>query len=273
MAEQSSPAMTTTKSEQQEHHEAPNKEQSILPKSAFDAWDVAAAYTNEVDHYPLYAEDDHVRDAALDWVVAQLEERKKKQRGAGAEEGEGEGEVIRCLDVGCVHGKPTVQRLAEKGYQVTGLDLEGSALLEVARRSGIAGDVRFVGADVREWEPPNDDDGGDGEEGWFDAVTCFFVFCHFAREEYAGVLGRLAGWLKHGGVLALGCDDVGNGWRGFERARAPISSASMAELREVLEGVGLSVVREWEEDWRSPGRPDRPARRHQMFLCRKGEKA
>lgn len=233
-------------------------EPHVLPKAAFDAFDVAAAHRGEVEHYPLYAEDDRVRTAALRWVVAQLEIRRTAQSRKVAD--------VRCLDVGCVHGRPTVQVLAEQGYRVTGLDLE-NGLLEMARRSGIR--ATFVDGDVRVWEPPpeEEEDGGGG----LDAVTCFFVFCHFAREEYPVVLGRLARWLRPGGLLALGSDNVENGWKDFERNRAPISSASLDEFRTLLQGVGLCVEEAWEEDWQSPGRPDRPVRRHQILLCKKEE--
>lgn len=145
------------------HEEEEQPQQTPLPKAAFDAFDVAAAYSREVAHYPLYAEEDHVRDAALRWVVARLEEKITVQQGRGEAASD-----IKCLDVGCVHGRPTVQVLAEQGYTVTGLDLEGSGLLEVARRSGMR--AVWVGGDVRGWEPPELDD--EGKEV-YDAVTCF----------------------------------------------------------------------------------------------------
>lgn len=225
-----------------------------LPPSPSDflAFDIANAYDNEIDHYPKFAEIDPGRQKALDSFSTELQAFPQCP------------EPLQCIDIGCAHGRPTVQCLAEQGHNVLGLDLSLGMLDKATKDLAAFPNVRFELGDVRIWTP------APSQKGHIDCVTCFYVISHFAQEEYSVILGRIAGWLRPTGIFVLGAIVGRNEWKRFERIAAPISSATTEELKRLLEDAGLEVVKDWEEDWSSVVRPDRPGRRHQFFLCRKG---
>ena len=57
--------------------------------------------------------------------------------------------------------------------------------------------------------------------GLFDAVTAFYSIVHVPRDEQPGLLGRIRGWLKPGGLFLasmshVGGDDRTDEWLGVE---------------------------------------------------------
>jgi len=101
----------------------------------------------------------------------------------------------RALDLGCGAGRTAIW-LAERGWQVTGVDFSGVALgLARERRP----DVDWVEADLREYEP---------EPGAFDLVLVLYV--HLPSGERREVLARASRALAPGGTLVVLGHDVTN---------------------------------------------------------------
>lgn len=102
----------------------------------------------------------------------------------------------RVVELGCGPGRPVAQRLVP-GHDYTGVDVsEGQLALA---REAVPG-ARFVRADMRDvaFVP-----------GSLDAVAAFYSVIHLPREDHAGLFGRVASWLRPGGIFAasLGAAD------------------------------------------------------------------
>jgi SAM-dependent methyltransferase len=97
------------------------------------------------------------------------------------------------LDLGCGNGLPTAARLARR-HRVTGVDISPGQV--AAARANVPG-ATFIAGDMTELELP-------GET--FAAAVALYSIIHVPREQHAGLLARIAGWLAPGGVLvaALG---------------------------------------------------------------------
>lgn len=105
----------------------------------------------------------------------------------------------RALDLGCGSGRAALW-LAERGWQVTGVDYSEVAL-GLAREE--RPDIDWVLADLREYEP---------ESAAFDLVLVLYV--HLPSVERRGLLGRAAAALAPGGtmlVLGHALENLGTG--------------------------------------------------------------
>ncbi|BAA30409.1 class I SAM-dependent methyltransferase [Pyrococcus horikoshii] len=101
-------------------------------------------------------------------------------------------EVRRVLDLACGTGIPTLE-LAERGYEVVGLDLH-EEMLRVARRKAKERNLKieFLQGDVLEIAFKNE----------FDAVTMFFsTIMYFDEEDLRKLFSKVAEALKPGGVF------------------------------------------------------------------------
>jgi 2-polyprenyl-3-methyl-5-hydroxy-6-metoxy-1,4-benzoquinol methylase len=108
----------------------------------------------------------------------------------------------KVLDVGCGSGVPVAQRLAELGYEVTGIDISESMLV-LARQS--VPRATLVCANMVEYQYP---------PATFDGIACCYALIHVPIEQHAEVLQKFAGALKPRGALLL---SVGrNEWEGRE---------------------------------------------------------
>ncbi|OEJ98381.1 class I SAM-dependent methyltransferase [Streptomyces thermolilacinus] len=178
--------------------------------------------------------------AALDWLMGRIP--------PGA----------RVLDVGSGTGRPTAERLARAGFDVTGIDVSAE-MVRVARER-VPG-ARFEVADVRTFEPP---------EGGYDAVCAFFPLLVMDQPEVAGSLTRMASWVAPGGALALatvpgdirGLDIV---WMGH---RVTVSSLSSDEHLRLLAAAGLEVVHHHTAVYRPHG-PDAGPEEHLYVHARR----
>ena len=102
----------------------------------------------------------------------------------------------RALDVGSGEGADALW-LAERGWQVTGVDISGTALERAAahaveRGAEIAGRIEWVHADLRE-QPP--------AEGAYDLVSSHFM--HLPGDARRELYGRLAAAVAPGGTLLI----------------------------------------------------------------------
>ena len=92
------------------------------------------------------------------------------------------------LELGCGTGIPTTRALAEH-FDVTGVDI-AARHIELARQNVPA--ARFIHADMAAL---------DIAPASFDAVAAFYSIIHLPREEHAGLLRRIAGWLRPDGAI------------------------------------------------------------------------
>ncbi len=101
------------------------------------------------------------------------------------------------LELGCGNGEPAARLLAGR-HAYTGVDIS-EAQLERARAA--VPDGRFVRDDFTQLEV---------EPESVDAVVAILTLTHVPREQHAELLGRIAGWLRFGGLLlaTLGVGDT-----------------------------------------------------------------
>lgn len=132
----------------------------------------------------------------------------------------------RALDVGCGEGGDSIW-LAQQGWQVTGVDLSGTAVrraAEAAERLGLRpGQTRFVAADLDGWEP----------EDQFDLVTAFFLQSWPVTIHREELLHRMTGFLAPGGVLLVVSHAEPPPWsrHRHEGQTFPTASEDLAALR------------------------------------------
>lgn len=111
-----------------------------------------------------------------------------------------------ALDIGCGEGADALW-LAERGWQVTGLDFSQTGLdhaAAVAARAGLTDRTRWQQGDIRIWEAPES----------YDLISSQFM--HLLDGAMVPLVARLAEALKPGGTLLVvghHPDDVHTGLR------------------------------------------------------------
>jgi SAM-dependent methyltransferase len=150
-----------------------------------------------------------------------------------------------ALDVGCGEGADAIW-LAERGWQVLGVDFATTALARAAAHAAVAGvgdRIRWVHADVTAWTP---------EEG-FDLVSAQFM--HLPPEARRPLFARLAGAVNPGGTLLVVGHDFSDVAAGAHRPPEP---ERFFTVDEVVAGLDPEV---WEVVT-AEARP-RPAHQHE----------
>lgn len=143
------------------------------------------------------------------------------------------------VDLGCGPGDPATRLLSER-HHVVGVDLS-VAQLRIARR--LAPAAALVQADLGELVLAR---------GSVDAVVSFYALGHLPAAAHAPLLGRVAEWLRPGGVLLTSApltagEDVEDGWLGVPMFFGGIGRE--ATLRAVADaGLHLESAREVTED-------------------------
>ena len=95
----------------------------------------------------------------------------------------------RVLDLGCGAGVPATKLLAEKGFDVLGIDMS-AVQIERARR--LVPRATFEQADMVTWEhAPRS----------FDAVVSFYALIHVPLEDQRDLLSKIRLWLRPRGYL------------------------------------------------------------------------
>ncbi len=136
----------------------------------------------------------------------------------------------RVLDLGCGNGRK-IARLAGR-FDVTGVDISQEQL-RLARAE--IPDARFVHADLAELDFPAES---------YDAVTAFYSVSHVPREEHTALFGKVARWLRPGGLFlaslsANGTDDWTEEWLGVEMF---FSGFDADTNRRLIREVGFVLV-------------------------------
>ncbi|WP_460442518.1 class I SAM-dependent methyltransferase [Amycolatopsis stemonae] len=142
--------------------------------------------------------------------------------------------AAKVLDLGSGTGRPTAELLAEAGCAVTGYDV-APKMVEIARTQVPA--ARFEVGDMRELS---------FETGTWDAITAFFSMLQLPRPDQETMIGRLAGWLKPGGLLVFATvpADVDGVDIVFMGHTVRASSFTAEVLSGKLRAAGLEIVRE-----------------------------
>jgi SAM-dependent methyltransferase len=136
------------------------------------------------------------------------------------------------LELGCGAGVPITQALA-RTCRVTGVDI---STLQIALAREHVPEALFIQADMTALDFP---------PASFDAVVGFYTLTHVPREEHATLLGRIASWLRPGGLLfaTMGAGDEPGGvepdWLG-----APMfwSHFDAETNRELVRQAGLTLL-------------------------------
>ncbi|MDP9274568.1 MAG: class I SAM-dependent methyltransferase [Chloroflexota bacterium] len=99
------------------------------------------------------------------------------------------GSRARVLDLGCGAGVPATKLLAEKNFDVLGVDISA---VQIERARQLVPRANFEQADMATWEH---------EPGTFDAVVSFYALIHVPIQDQRNLLPKIRRWLHPGGYL------------------------------------------------------------------------
>ena len=196
---------------------------------------VRAAYDRIADRYASW-----VRSAPTDTTVEEHLATVGERLPAGA----------LLLDLGCGSGHRLLQ-LADR-FTITAVDI---SFEQVRHARKLLPHARILQADMTrlEFVPTS-----------FDAVTSLYAFNHLPFGELPGLLNRIAGWLRPGGLLVA---NMGTTWNpgSFEAdwlgAPTYFSGYDAGTNRALLEAAGFQLVTARDETlWETIGGQTRPAR-------------
>lgn len=176
----------------------------------------AAAYDRISDRYGQVFPHKEGQLACGDWLLARL------RPGAAV------------LDVGCGTGLPSAKQLADKGCEITGIDIS-PAMLAQARRN-VPG-ARFIELDAAHL---------DRLPGSYDAAIAFFSLLNLPRSVIPQVLGLIHALLVPDGLFSLAMveadlDDVPIQFLG---PRILVTGYLRDELRSTLRAARFSIEEE-----------------------------
>ncbi|HZQ34426.1 MAG TPA: class I SAM-dependent methyltransferase [Dehalococcoidia bacterium] len=149
------------------------------------------------------------------------------------------------LELGCGSGSTTTQRLAAR-FRLTGVDLSERQIELIRRRIPAA---TFIHADMAAVEFP---------PASFDAVVAFYSIIHLPRTEHAGLLRRIAAWLRPGGLLVatMGAHATEAGYEADWLGAPMYWSHFDAETnRTLVQDAGLRILTAREETAEEHGQP------------------
>jgi cyclopropane fatty-acyl-phospholipid synthase-like methyltransferase len=138
------------------------------------------------------------------------------------------------LDLGCGAGVPATRWLADRGFEVTGVDLS-ERQLDLAR--GLVPEATFLKADMTEL---------DFGPGSFAAVVALHSIIHVPREDHPALLENIHRWLPPGGLFLaiLTVTDFDGEDRDWEGWGAPMrwSHYDARTNKGMLREAGFDVV-------------------------------
>ncbi len=194
----------------------------MSPVNELDASAIVRAGYDQIAEQYMAAVADPGADVQRDAWTAQLVQRLAPQS--------------TVLDIGCGSGLPSAAALAAAGHRVVGVDISPRQI-ELARANVAGGS--FVACDVLELV---------AEPHSFDAVMALYSLTHVPRDRYPMLLGRIAEWLRPGGVLlaSMGTSDVAgcneDDFLGFGHT-SWTNGCDPATSRRLLYDAGFSLER------------------------------
>ena len=150
------------------------------------------------------------------------------------------------LELGCGRGVPGTRELARR-HRVTGVDIS-AVQIELARHH--VPEASFVHSDALDLDIASDS---------FDAVVALYFFGHVPADEQRELIGRIALWLREGGLFlaTFGAgeagEDVDEDWLGAPMFFASLGGDSYLPL---LRDCGLDPLREEVVAQSEPGHGD-----------------
>lgn len=230
----------------------------------FANWDLLAAYENAKHYYPTFTDGDEGRLKALDWAIAELKSSSRAETDQKTSSAATSPADVFCIDIGCAHGQPVAQTLAEQGFTVVGVDIT-PGLVDLARHNNAhLPNASFQLGDIRDWEPALDRRNGNVE-----CVVTFYMLGHLPLSDYEEVVAKMVRWLKPNGVFVLSTVAQMHGWVTTRTATFPHTSLTIQENTALLEKNDCEVVRAWEEEWSSKGIANGDSRTNQFVCARK----
>jgi SAM-dependent methyltransferase len=141
----------------------------------------------------------------------------------------------KLLDLGCGGGQPLTAYFADKGFEVTGVDISRE-MIEIARRQIPQG--KFLVGDMVEG-------GFDNEE--FDAIVSGFAIIHIPQERQEKLFQKIYDWLKQDGTAYLvlahrETTDWIEEWHGVKMYWSHFDSE---KYKEIIDKTGFKLV--WDE--------------------------
>jgi SAM-dependent methyltransferase len=135
------------------------------------------------------------------------------------------------LDLGCGAGVPATKLLAEKGFDVLGIDISA---VQIERARQLVPGARFAQADMVTWEHP---------EASFDAVVSLYALIHVPLQDQRDLLPKIRRWLRPGGhLLAIVGAERWTGVEDYFGAAMFWDHADRATYLTWLGQVGLTPV-------------------------------
>ncbi|HEY0427660.1 MAG TPA: class I SAM-dependent methyltransferase [Pyrinomonadaceae bacterium] len=138
----------------------------------------------------------------------------------------------KLLDLGCGGGQPLTSYFAEKGFDVTGVDIS-SKMIEIAREQIPQGN--FFVSEMTECEF--------GEEE-FDVIVSAFAIIHVPQKKQSSLFKNIFKWLKTGGVafLILATNDVEEWIEDFYGVEMYWSHFGSEKYKEIIADAGLQML-------------------------------
>ncbi|KAH6912656.1 S-adenosyl-L-methionine-dependent methyltransferase [Coprinopsis sp. MPI-PUGE-AT-0042] len=158
----------------------------------------------------------------------------------------------KILELGCGAGIPCTQTMLDhpKEFNVTGVDIS-KAQVELAKEHlQPQGRVALIHCDMTKL---------DIRPETYDAVLAFYSIFHLPKDEQAGMISRMASWLKKGGVLLFNLsteegDMVIDDWMGAKMFSSGMGEeenrkvlSKLQDALEVEENVHTELVGRMEE--------------------------
>jgi len=140
-----------------------------------------------------------------------------------------------ALDVGCGEGADAIW-LAERGWQVVGVDFSTTALERAAEHAAtrgeeLAGRIDWRHADLTQWTPP---------QAGFDLVSAQYM--HLPPEPRAALFAQLAAAVAPGGSLLVVGHDVSDHAAGAHRPDMPEMFFTAQEVAASLPPAAWEVL-------------------------------
>ncbi len=95
------------------------------------------------------------------------------------------------LDAGCGVGKPTSEFLAEKGFDVVGVDIS-KRMVNLAKRN--VPNARFYQKNILDLDFP---------DASFDGIICVYTLWHIPRSDHSSIIKNFRRMMRDGGILVL----------------------------------------------------------------------
>jgi SAM-dependent methyltransferase len=158
----------------------------------------------------------------------------------------------KVLDIGCGSGVPISQYFAERGYEVTGIDLS-EEMIAIARQAVPQG--YFFAQDIQTATFAAKD---------FALIVSFFAIIHIPRDQHASLLKKMFDWLGDDGTLliTLGGTNTPERIEDWHGTKMYWSFFDVAENNKLLEQAGFDILWHKEETYSDN-------MTHYFVLCKK----